>query len=55
MTTIGTCESCGVEDEHLSPVRRRYLASDGRPERVLDEVEQWCVACRTSYPHDPAD
>lgn len=55
MITSGTCESCGVDDEHLSPVHRKYLAADDVPERVLDEVELWCVACRTSYPHEPAD
>lgn len=57
MTTIGTCESCGVEDESLAPVRRTYLAApDGsRAARTLDEIERWCVACLTSYPHEPAD
>lgn len=56
MTISGTCESCGVEDDHLSAVHRKYLATtDGIPERVLDEVERWCVACRTSYPHEPAE
>ena len=57
MTTSGTCTSCGVADELLTPVRRKYLTtSDGTAaERVLDEVELWCVPCRTSYPHVPAD
>ncbi|HSJ91284.1 MAG TPA: hypothetical protein VK917_04405 [Ilumatobacter sp.] len=57
MTTSGTCESCGVDDEQLTPVRRKYLAApDGsRAERILDEVERWCIACLTSYPHEPAD
>ena len=57
MVTIGTCDSCGVEDEVVAPVRRKYLAApDGSSaERVLDETEHWCVACLTSYPHEPAD
>lgn len=57
MITSGTCESCGVEDELVTPVRRKYLAApDGStPERVLDEVERWCVACLTNYPHEPAE
>lgn len=52
----GTCESCGVDDELVTPVRRTYLAaSDGSTaERTVDEVERWCVACLTSYPHQPA-
>jgi hypothetical protein len=25
----------------------------GRDERVLDDVEQWCFACCTHYPHEP--
>lgn len=55
MIARGTCESCGVDDEPLSPVRRKYLTGrDGDTgERVLDEVEHWCVACLTSYPHEP--
>lgn len=55
MITSGTCESCGAEDEDLTPVRRTYLAAaDGsRTERVLDDVERWCVVCLTSYPHEP--
>ena len=55
-TTRGTCESCGADDELVTPVRRTYLAaSDGSAgERTLDEVEHWCVACLTSYPHEPA-
>jgi hypothetical protein len=56
VATVGTCESCGVEGEELTAVHRRYLAApDGtRAERVLDETERWCVACLTSYPHEPA-
>jgi hypothetical protein len=56
MIASGTCESCGVEDELLVPVRRKYLtAPDGSTrERLLDETERWCVACLTSYPHEPA-
>ena len=57
MATNGTCESCGAENEVLTPVRRKYLsAPDGSSaERVLDETEHWCVPCLTSYPHEPAD
>lgn len=57
MITRGTCDSCGVEDDALTPVRRKYVgAPDGSsPERLVDEIERWCVPCRTSYPHEPAD
>ena len=56
VATVGTCESCGVDDEVLTPVRRKYLAApDGSSAgRVLDEIELWCVPCLTSYPHEPA-
>lgn len=54
MITSGTCESCGTEDEQLVPVHRKYLATDDTAERVLADVERWCVACCTSYPHEPA-
>ena len=52
-----TCESCGAESDQLHPVRRKYVAAadwDQEPsERVLDEVEHWCFACLTHYPHEP--
>jgi hypothetical protein len=53
------CESCGAPDEHLYPVRRRYVtpAEWDTPGRdvTLDEVERWCFSCCTSYPHVPVD
>lgn len=57
MITSGTCASCGVDDELLTPVHRRYPAAPdgGSDERVLDEIELWCVPCRTTYPHVPAE
>ena len=46
-------------DEHLYPVRRRYVtpAEWDTPGRdvTLDEVERWCVSCCTHYPHVPVD
>ncbi|MDQ6840336.1 MAG: hypothetical protein M3137_18865 [Actinomycetota bacterium] len=46
--TIGTCDNCGSDDETLRPVCRTYLV----PEAVtLEEIEQWCGACRSQYPH----
>ena len=52
----GTCESCGATDEDVVAVRRRYVtpaAWDAEPrEEVVDEPEQWCIVCRTHYPHD---
>jgi len=55
--TAGRCGSCGSEEDEgaLSAVRRVYLETDaeGRVvgERVLDDVEHWCVSCRSLYPH----
>ncbi|HEY5662443.1 MAG TPA: hypothetical protein VIS05_00250 [Ilumatobacter sp.] len=48
-----TCESCGAEVAEVIAVHRKYLLeADG--ERLLDEVEHWCLACLTHYPHEPA-
>lgn len=53
-----TCESCGAETDRLQAVHRKYVVAadwDQEPsERVLDEVERWCFACLTHYPHEPA-
>ena len=53
-----TCTSCGAETNQLQPVRRKYVVAadwdQEASERVLDEVEQWCFACLTHYPHEPA-
>jgi hypothetical protein len=52
------CESCGADDTELAPVHRKYVRTGAwdreAGERVLDEVERWCVPCRTQYPHEPA-
>ena len=52
-----TCDSCGVDEGELHAVRRKYVtAADWdreATERVLDEVERWCFACLTHYPHEP--
>ncbi len=54
-----TCESCGGNADEVFGVHRVYATPagpDGTPgERVLDEIEQWCFACLTHYPHVPAD
>jgi hypothetical protein len=55
----GSCDSCGAPADDRSAVRRVYVTpeawdTEGRVE-VVDEVEQWCVPCRTSYPHQPVD
>ncbi len=56
-----TCDSCGREadaDDGLAPVRRKYVkpgAWDEKPsERVMADLERWCFACLTHYPHEPA-
>ena len=53
-----TCDSCGAENEALQPVHRKYVAVAGweteSSERVVADIEHWCVACLTHYPHEPA-
>jgi hypothetical protein len=53
-----TCESCGADDDELYPVHRVYVVPETweteASRRVLDEIELWCFACCTHYPHEPA-
>lgn len=50
------CGSCGAPDDDLVEVHRVYLETDGQGrvvgERVLPDVERWCLVCRTHYPHE---
>jgi hypothetical protein len=40
-------------------VHRRYVTVEAwdtpGSDRVLDEIEHWCFACCTHYPHAPVD
>jgi len=49
------CDSCGDRDPNLSKVRRIYVEYRGSDtEPIVTEVpdeEQWCPACRATYPH----
>jgi hypothetical protein len=51
-----TCESCGADEPNLQAVHRKYVTPSAwdqeGAERVLDEVEHWCFACLTHYPHE---
>ena len=57
-TTQTTCDSCGDVDA-VTPVRRVYVtpeAWDTEPSAtVVDEIEHWCLACRSHYPHQDVD
>jgi len=51
------CDSCGRDepDDDVVAVHRVYVTppawdAEERVE-VVAEVEQWCFACRTHYPH----
>lgn len=50
------CTSCGRDDEELAAVHRVYVTPEAwdTPGKVdvQDEVEHWCFACRTQYPHE---
>ena len=55
---IGTCESCGRDEEDLVLVRRLYITPESwdTPERIeRGDTEQWCFVCRTHYPHEAPD
>jgi hypothetical protein len=55
---MATCESCGSTESELYGVHRRYVTPEAwdTPGRdiTLTEVEQWCFACCSHYPHRPA-
>lgn len=54
----GSCDSCGTDDcDDLLALHRLYITpeawdTEGSVTKV-DEVERWCAACRSSYPHVP--
>jgi hypothetical protein len=47
----GTCDNCGSTGEERLGVHRIYLVPETT---VVDEVEAWCAACRSQYPHEEA-
>lgn len=53
------CDSCGRDEPpgDVVPVHRVYVTpgSWDTEERidVQSDVEQWCFACRSHYPHQP--
>lgn len=51
------CESCGIPDDELVPVRRVYLDPEtaGAVTGVGPDTELWCLSCSSQYPHQPAD
>jgi hypothetical protein len=55
---MATCESCGSSETELYDVHRMYITPEawdapGR-EITLDDVERWCFACCSHYPHRAA-
>lgn len=54
-----TCDSCGRDDDELVAVHRRYVTPEAwdtpGSDKVLDDVERWCVSCLTHYPHVTVD
>ena len=49
------CTSCGRDDEEVDAGHRVYVTPEAWDTPgavdVQDEVEYWCFACRTQYPH----
>ncbi len=56
---IGTCDSCGDPDrDDLVTLQRLYVTPAGpgeEPDVRVADIERWCAACRTHYPHQPID
>jgi hypothetical protein len=56
---VQACDSCGFETDQRWAVRRVYVTpqtwdSPGST-KVVDEVEHWCFACLSHYPHEPLE
>jgi hypothetical protein len=53
------CDSCGRDDEETLTVHRVYVTPEAwdteEKVEILDEVEQWCFACRSHYPHQEVE
>jgi hypothetical protein len=56
---MGTCESCGRDDEALFAVHRMYVTPEAwdtpASSTTLSDVERWCLVCVTHYPHTEAE
>ena len=60
MPDAPACENCARDETSptgLVPVRRVYLEIDEWGEQepkatVVEEIEHWCVSCRSIYPHE---
>ena len=53
----GTCDSCGEDDaDDLVALHRLYVTPESWDQegsvRRDPDVERWCAACRTHYPHE---
>lgn len=57
MSSSGTCESCGRDNEAVTEVRRVYVTPESWDQEgkvtVVDDTEHWCTACMSHYPHQP--
>ena len=56
----GTCDSCGEDDaDDLVALHRLYVTPESWDQegsvRRDPDVERWCAACRTHYPHELLD
>ena len=55
----GTCDSCGRDGEELTAVHRMYVTPETwdspGSSRTLEDIEHWCYACRTHYPHETVE
>jgi hypothetical protein len=55
MDELGRCHSCGDDAVAVVKLHRIYFTPEAWDQEekveVLEEIEQWCFPCRTSYPH----
>jgi hypothetical protein len=54
--TPTVCENCAREDDELIAVRRIYVVPESwdtpASTTTVPDVELWCFACRSMYPHE---
>ena len=57
--TPAYCDSCGRDDDPVTPVHRVYVTPESwdTPGKVdvVEEIEHWCFVCRSHYPHQEVE
>lgn len=56
---VSVCDNCARAADDLASVRRVYVVPEAwdtaGSQTTLDDVERWCMSCRSQYPHEAVD